>query len=360
MKYRSPAPQSLSLLIVGLMAVLSLIGLVFVFEASVTESFATYGDRYFQFKNHLIGFVIAWLAFVAGLMIPSRFWIKTAPLWVIAAVVLMAAVFVPGIGLNLNGASRWISIGGLTLQPVEFFKFALIAYLAAWLPTNSHLKPFLLVVAIPVVLLLLQPDLGSLLVVLSIAVSMYFISGKDLKKMVLVAAAAIPLVAGAILFSPYRMQRLLTFFNPESDPLGSSFHIRQIVLALGRGGLFGQGIGNSTQRFSYIPEAATDSIFAIVAEELGFAGSAIIITLFIVMLLAMFKVVTRTSNPLEIKLLGTGIAAWITAQTALNLSAIVALVPLTGIPLPFFSYGRSALIMILFASGVLLRTGKKI
>lgn len=360
MTKRSATPIRLGLVVIILIIILSLLGLVFVFEASVAESLSTFGDRYYLFKQHLLGMAIGWVAFFVGLLIPAKTWLKISLFLLLAGILALILVFIPGIGLNLNGASRWLSIAGFTIQPVEFAKFALICYLAAWLPKQKELIPFLIILAIPSLLLILQPDLGSLLVVFGIACGMYFVAGGNLKQLGLVGAVSIPLLLIAILMSPYRMQRMLTFFNPESDPLGSSYHVRQIILALGRGGLFGQGLGNSTQRFSYIPEASTDSIFAIVGEETGFVGSFIIISLFAVLIFSLFKLVNQTQNPGEIKLLGNGLAIWITAQTLLNLSAVVALVPLTGVPLPFFSYGRTALIMLLFATGVLLNTGKKV
>jgi cell division protein FtsW len=161
----------------------------------------------------------------------------------------------------------------------------------------------------------------------------------------------------AIIASPYRRDRLLTFLNPEADPLGTSFHIRQITIALGRGGLFGQGLGNSTQKFAYIPEASTDSIFAIIAEELGYLGStALILLLFGYMLLG-YQVIKNTEDS-GVRLLGLGLLTWLGVQMLLNLSSVVGLVPLTGVPLPFFSYGRSAVIMVLLAAGIITRIGK--
>lgn len=359
MPKRSVAPAQLGIIIMVLIIILCLLGLVFVFEASVAESLDTFGDRYYLFKQHLIGLGVGVVAFVIGLIIPAKFWIRMSPFLFLGSLFLLLLVFIPGIGLNLNGASRWLSIGGITLQPVEVTKFALITYLAAWLPKQKDIVPFLIIAGIPALLLILQPDLGSLLVVFSIASSIYFISGGNLKQLGILGMISLPLLIISIVTSPYRMERVTTFFNPESDPLGSSYHVRQIILALGRGGLFGQGLGNSTQRFSYIPEASTDSIFAIVAEETGYIGSFVIICLYAVLIFSLFKLVNQTQNPIEIKLLGNGLAIWITAQTLLNLSAVVALVPLTGVPLPFFSYGRTALIMILFGTGVLLNTGKK-
>ena len=163
----------------------------------------------------------------------------------------------------------------------------------------------------------------------------------------------------AIFTSPYRMKRLTTYLNPESDPLGASFHIRQITLALGQGGVWGKGIGNSSQKYSYIPEASTDSIFAIISEEIGFVGATFLLSILFWYLLTSFRVVSKADILPAERLLGFGIIFWIGLQTLLNISAVVALIPLTGMPLPFFSYGRSSQVMILFASGILIRIGKQ-
>ena len=188
---------------------------------------------------------------------------------------------------------------------------------------------------------------------------MFFVAGGSMKYFAGIGIVGIPLVVIAIVMSPYRMQRLTTFLNPESDPLGAGFHMRQVTLALGRGGLWGQGIGNSNQKYSYIPEASTDSIFAIIAEEVGFVGAvAIIGTLFLVLHTGYSLLKTTPLSAAE-QLLGYGILFWIGFQIILNLSTVVALVPLTGTPLPFFSYGRSSQVMLLFASGILIRLGRK-
>ncbi len=338
---------------------LTILGVVFVFEASTAESFATFGNQYHYLKQHLIGLAFGIVAFFVGLFIPSKIWIKTSPILYIAGIILLLLVFVPGIGLSLNGARRWISIAGIGLQPIEFFKFAMIVFYSNWLSSHQRLIPFLFLTAIPAILVILQPDLGSLLVVIAIASSMYFTAGGEIKKLLGLATVGIPFIILAIVASPYRMKRITTFINPESDPLGASFHIRQITLALGRGGLMGQGIGESQQKFSYIPEASTDSIFAIIAEEIGFLGSLGIIGIYCVFFFHAYKIVAESEQPKNIQLLGMGIILWFGLQLILNLSAVVGLVPLTGVPLPLISYGRSSLVMLLFAIGILLRIGKK-
>lgn len=346
-------------LVVFLIAtLLTIIGVIFVFESSTAESFSTFGNQYHYLIQHLIGVGFASIAFLVGLLIPSKVWLKTSPLWYFFGLLLLVLIFVPGVGLSLNGAKRWISIAGFRFQSIEFFKFALIVFYSSWMSKHQRFGPFLFLTAIPAILIILQPDLGSLLLLLAIACSMFFNAGGNIKKLSGLALVGIPLIIIAILTSPYRMKRLTTFLDPESDPLGASFHIRQITLALGRGGLTGQGIGESQQKYSYIPEASSDSIFAIIAEEVGFLGSLFIIILYGLFFYHGYKIIATSEKPKEIKLLGMGIITWIGLQVILNLSAVVGLIPLTGMPLPFISFGRSSLVMILFATGILIRIGK--
>lgn len=358
MKKRLPFPKWILLLL--LVLGLSFLGTLFVFEASTAESFSTFGTQYHFLQQHLIGLGIGLLALTIGFSIPPKLWIQFGPLLYAGGILLLILTLIPGLGLDLNGAQRWISIGGIRFQSVEFLKFGLIAYFAAWMQKHQKIGPFLFLTAIPALLIILQPDLGSLLLIGAIAISMFFLAGGSIKHFLLLGAVALPLVLVAIVTSPYRMKRLTTFLNPESDPLGSSFHIRQITLALGRGGLWGQGIGNSHQKYSYIPEASTDSIFAIIAEEVGFVGSVTIITLLLFFLYTGYRAIQQADISDAERLLGMGILFWIGLQILLNLSAVVALIPLTGMPLPFFSYGRSSQVMILFASGILIRLGRKV
>lgn len=352
--------QPSTALLISIVLGLTVIGTLFVFQASVPESLQLFDEPYAIFRQHLIGLVLGWLAFTLGLSIPPHWWKSLVLPLIIGGFVSLLLVFIPGLGLELNGARRWISVTGLTVQPVEFFKFALVTYLAFWLPKQKSVLLFGGIVSLPILLLLLQPDLGSLLLVLAIAGGMYFVSGVSLKSIGLLIASIVPVLALAVYLAPYRMRRLTTFFDPESDPLGASFHIRQIILALGRGGWSGQGIGNSSQKYAFIPELSTDSIFAIVGEELGFVGSLLIIGLFITLCVTMFQMVQKLSEHIELQLLGYGILIWISVQALLNLGAVVALMPLTGIPLPFFSYGRSSLIMVLFATGVFIGLQRKV
>ncbi len=335
---------------------LLLVGLLFVFDSSGPESTAMYGSVYHLTLQHVLGLVAGLVALVVGMLTSPKLLLKGGPVLYLLGLCLLLLVFIPGVGLSLNGAHRWLLVGGISFQPVEFFKLCLIVFMSSWLSNHQKVASFLLILLPPMLLLLLQPDLGSLLVVLGIACCLFVIAGGSLRHMGLIAAAGIPLLVVLILIAPYRLQRLTTFFNPEHDPLGAGFHIRQITIALGRGGIFGQGLGNSSQKFGYVPEASTDSIAAIIGEETGLVGLLALIGLYLGFFVSGYALVRDTVG--SVRLLGQGILAWIGTQALLNLAAVAALVPLTGIPLPFISYGRSSLVMLLYAVGLLLRIKK--
>jgi cell division protein FtsW len=334
------------------------LGLLFVYEASVAEAFAMVGDQYYFLKQQGIRLAIGLFLMLIASRIPMKLWQKTAVLWYFLGLALLIAVFVPGIGLELNGAKRWLDLGGFVIQPIEVMKLGLVLYFADWMSKHQKVGPFLVLTGLPAILTILQPDLGSLLVLSCIAMGLFFIAGADLKVFFGIVGLGIALLAIAIAISPYRRERVVTYLNPESDPLGASFHIRQITIALGNGGLFGQGLGNSKQKYSYIPEASTDSIFAIIAEEVGFVGSLAIILLLSGQVFLASIIAKKADSTFE-WLLAIGCTLWLGAQVVLNLAAVVALVPLTGVPLPFFSYGGSSLLMLLLTSGILLRIGSE-
>lgn len=339
---------------------LSLCGLLFVFEASTAESLASYGHPYHFLRQQSMWMVLGYIGLICTTFTPPKLWEKTALLWYILGVTLLVLVLIPGIGSEFNGARRWINVANITvLQPIEIAKFSVVVFFASWMSKHQRLLPFIFLSAIPIALVFLQPDLGSSLILFTISFGMFFIAGGNTKLVAGTTLAAILVIAVVVGTSEYRMRRVTTYLDPSLDPLGASFHIRQITLALGRGGLLGQGIGNSKQKLSYIPEPSSDSIFAITAEELGFIGSVVIIGLYIVYMQGGLQIAQAQKKDQFRFLLASGILIWISTQTLLNLAAIVALVPLTGLPLPLFSYGGSALVMILFATGILLRLSQK-
>lgn len=341
------------------LVILCSLGLFFVFEASTAESFQMVGNAYHFLSQQSKWMAIGLISFAIGWWVPTEIWKKTALIWYGVALVALVAVFIPGIGLELNGANRWLSIGGFVAQPAEFLKFAILIFFASWLSKHQRLGAFLLFLGAPALLVLLQPDLGSLLIVLWLAFGLFFLAEGNLMKLAPIAALGVVALIIAIVLSPYRLARVTTYLNPEADPLGKGFHVRQVTLGLGNGGWFGQGVGNSTQKYLYIPEASSDSIFAIVAEELGFVGSVIILGIFASFVYAIFKLGEQLPLQSFERLVAQGIGVWVSGQVLLNLAAVVALVPLTGIPLPFFSYGGSSLLMLFFIMGILFQLSQK-
>lgn len=341
----------LPLLVLGL----SLLGLFFVFEASTAESFASHGHQYHFVQRQAMWLVVGLVFGLIAYLVPLSWWQKLSGLWYVLSLLLLAAVFIPGLGVELNGARRWIGLGPVSLQPVEVVKLSLTLFFSTWMSRHQRLAPFIFLTALPCCLLLLQPDMGSLLIVGAISLGLYFVAGGAIKQLLPVVATAVIGLTLAIVSSSYRLKRLKTFLNPNLDPLGASFHIKQIIIALGNGGLFGQGLGNSQQKYAYIPEASSDSIFAIVAEEVGFIGSFIILAVFISYFYLLFRLAQQQKPQSFAQLCLIGILLWLAGQTLLNLGAVVALVPLTGLPLPFFSYGGSSLVMALLANGLVLK-----
>lgn len=339
--------------------VLALFGLLMVFESSNVSAFSDFGDKYHYVKDQFRGFLISLTVMGIASFIPYKKYYKWSLPFLIFTVVTLFAVFIPGIGVKAYGASRWINLGFMNFQPTEMAKLSLVLYLSAWLSEKEKgkLLPFLLLLGLIIGLVMLQPDMGTAIILSSIAVLMYFLSGANLMHFVALIPSFILGVVFLAVSSPYRLKRLTTFLNPGQDPLGASYHIRQILIALGTGGLTGVGLGSSLQKYQYLPEATTDSIFAIIGEEFGFLGSLALIMVFIFFLLRILKIVKNTHDSYSY-LLGSGILVYFACQMAVNLGAIVAILPLTGVPLPFISFGSSHLVISMAAIGILINISK--
>lgn len=335
-------------------------GVLMVYDSSSAQAFVSFNDKFFFLKEQ-IKWVIVGLGAGAFMFFFDYKKLKLFALPIlIGAIVLLIAVFIPGISVKAYGAHRWINLGFTVLQPSELAKFSLIIYLAAWLSSNEkgRLLSFLLLIGTILGLIMLQPDMGTALIILGTSFIIYFLSEKDIKGILMLAPLGILGIVGLAISSPYRMRRVTAFFNPDSDPLGSTYHVKQALIAFGSGGLFGLGLGNSRQKYSYLPEANTDSIFAIIGEELGFIGGAAVILLFAYFFYRCLQNTLIVEDKFG-KILGLGIIAWLTLQTVINLSSMVALTPLTGVPLPFISYGGSALVIELVALGTLFNIWKQ-
>ncbi len=331
-----------------------LFGVLMVYNVSVVESFVTFHDSFYYVRSQALWAAISIIALFIVSKIPTSFWLKVGPLIFGVALLLLIGVLIPGLGVRIGGARRWISLAGFSFQPSELMKMGLVLYLSTWLTKPRRFLSFALLVGGMFGLIMLQPDLGSGLIILSIATGMYVVAGKPLKHLAWLAVGGGLGILILIAISPYRMQRVTTFLDPDSDPQGKSYHIHQITIALGNGGLFGQGLGKSKQKYRYIPEASTDSIFAILAEEFGFVGCGIIIIGYIALCSKVGEKVRAVHDDEQSYLLGTGIMTWIAAQVLVNLSSVVALIPLTGVPLPFISYGGTALLSLCSAVGILI------
>ncbi|MCR4324957.1 MAG: putative lipid II flippase FtsW [Candidatus Curtissbacteria bacterium] len=336
-------------------------GLAMIYDASVVAAYRDFNDQLYYFKNQLVWASLGTIALAFFSFFDYHKITKYAPFIFGLALVALIVVLIPGIGSKVYGARRWITVAGFTFQPSEFAKLALIAYQASILAKFQAYKMRLLDVAyvmflpafIMIALVILEPDLGTALIFIAISTAMYFIAnGPIWHFLMLIPPFALAAVI-AVITQPYRIERLKTFLDPTYDPQGSSYQINQILISLANGGVFGVGIGGSRGKFDFIPEVHSDAIFAVVAEELGFVGAMVIIALMLFLILRGISVI-KAARDMEGRILAGGICSLLAAQTFLNLGSIVALVPLTGIPLPFISYGGSSLLITMISIGILV------
>lgn len=346
--------------LVGIVILLSLFGVLMVYDSSVAIAIRDFGDQYYYAREQLkwLGLGIFAMAIVSR--IDYHRWYMVALPALVGTMALLVAVFIPGFGVRALGAHRWLNFGVFILQPAELAKLVLIIYLAAWFANREkgRLGAFLLLTGIIFGLVIAEPDLGTAIILVAIALIMYFLSGAPVKHLAFFVPIVVIGVTLLAVSSPYRFRRLTTFLDPQSDPLGASYQIRQVLLALGSGGWTGIGIGKSRQKYEYLPEANTDSIFAIIGEEVGLVGAVFVITAFAFLVWRAFRVAARAPDPFG-KLIAAGVASWIGIQSILNVGAMAALIPLTGIPLPLISYGGSSLVILFVATGIVLNISRQ-
>jgi cell division protein FtsW len=332
-----------------------------VYSASSVFAFERFGDSAYFLKRQLLWVVVALAAMWVTFHIHYTMWRRLTALLLLAAVAALVAVLIPGIGTVAGGAQRWILVGPLSFQPVEAAKLALALYMANFLANRqdgvqrfgSGILPPLFFCGLMVALVMRQPDMGSAMILVMIAFVMLFAAGAKIVHLAGVVLLAAPVVALLALGEEYRRQRLLAFLDPWQDAQGAGFQIIQSLLAVGSGGLFGVGLGQSRQKFFYLPEAHTDFIFAILAEELGLVGVAVMIGLFALFAVRAFRAAARAPDRYG-ALLGTGIASWIIGQAAINIGVVSGALPVTGVPLPFVSFGGSSLVFVMAAVGICL------
>ena len=341
-------------------------GLFILASASLGLSTARFGNSY-HYIQHLIPFGIlpGLLAFYIGFKIPYKTWRRWALPMLSISIFFMFLVFLPYLGFYHGGAKRWLSLGGISFQPSELLKLSFIVYLAAWLETRTRevvsfkfgLLPFAIMTIFIGLFLVFQPDFGTLFVLLLSALALFFLSGGAVKHLASLVVIGMMILGALVIVEPYRLSRVKVFFNPSKDIAGASYQINQALIATGSGGTFGKGLGLSQQKFSHLPEPMGDSVFAVFAEETGFVGGTALLILFLLFFQRGMLIAERAPD-LFGKLLGYGIMLLLMFQVLINIGAIVGLIPLTGIPLAFVSYGGSALAIMMGQVGIMLNISK--
>jgi len=341
-------------------------GLIVLSSASVVQATKQFGSSSYYWRHQLLYGVAPGLAVMYALW---RFkYQRLRPLalpLLFAALMLMVLVFVPALGLRLKGATSWLNLGWFTFQPAEALKLALVIYIAAWLGDNHErvkswqlgLLPFGIIMSFVALLLLLQPDLGTLGIVLLIAGGMYFVAGLSYRATAAIVGITRVLIVGFAAVSPHRWSRIVTVFNPSQDARGAGWQLNQALVAIGSGGIWGVGLGQSTQKFGFLPEPIGDSIFAIIVEELGLVGGVVTIGLFALLAVTLIWIARGAPDAFG-GLITAGMAIWILGQALVNMMAITGIGPLTGLPLPFISYGGTSMIAMLAGLGIVLNVAE--
>lgn len=335
------------------------IGIIMVFSASAYSSYLSYGDPYFYLKRQLFNALVGVFVMVVAMNTHYRVLYKFATPMLIGTVILLLITLI--MGKVSGGAGRWIGVGALVFQPSEVAKVAMIIFMAKSLSINQKylkhfskgLLPQLVILGAICVLILPQPDLGTAVVVAGTVYLLLAVAGAKIQHLAVLASTGVLAVIAAIIDEPYRMRRIMAFINPYEDPIGAGFQTIQSLLALGSGGLFGMGLGNGRQKLLYIPERHTDFIYAIIGEELGFIGAAFILFLFVIFIWRGFKIAVSAPDNFT-SLAAAGITIMIGFQALINIGVVTGSLPVTGITLPFISYGGSSLVITLAGVGVLL------
>jgi cell division protein FtsW len=344
-----------------------ILGLLVLESTSASISQEKFGESFYYLRHQIMfGLIPGLVLLLFFYKIDLNTLKKYSPLLLLITLILTATVFIPGIGIKIRGGTRWIGLGPLSFQPSEFLKLAFIIYLAAWLESQTKgkhknftqtLVVFLIILCLTSLLLIAQPDVSTLGIVFATALVMFFLSKTPIWQTFLILVLAILIFVPLIKVAPYRFFRILTFLNPDFDPLGIGYQIKQALIAIGSGKIFGLGLGLSQQKFGVLPQSFSDTIFAIFAEETGFLGSSFLVLIYLLFFWKSFKIGRETKEEFK-KLMVFGISFWICFQAFVNIGAMIRIFPLTGIPLPFLSYGGSHLISEMGAVGILLNVSK--
>lgn len=344
---------------------ISLFGIIMIYSASYIWAEYKFNDPFKFVKHQGLFFIIGIIMMLITSKIPYKVYFEKANTLLLISIILLILVIIPGIGTVRNGSRSWFGIGSFGIQPSEFAKLTLIIFTSKYLTKNEkNLKyikkgvlPILGIVILVFGLIMLQPDFGTGMIILVSIIGLLFVSGVDFKFFIRLGLIGVVGIVLLIAIAHYRLERILSFLNPWSDPLGSGFQIIQSLYAIGPGGLFGQGFMNSRQKHFYLPEPQTDFIFSIISEEFGFLGILIVATLFTIIIFKGFKIAQNSGDKFA-KFLAFGITFGLAFQAILNLMVVVGLIPVTGVTLPFLSYGGSSLLITLISMGVLLNISR--
>ena len=345
--------------------IIALFGLIMIYSSSYVWAEYKFNDPFKYLKNQGLFYIIGIILMICISKIDYKLYYKYSNKILLASVILLILVLIPGIGSVRNGSRSWFGIGSFGIQPSEFAKLGLIMFISKYLTNNEfatknfkkNVLPILLVTGFIFALIMLQPDFGTGFIIVVTIIGILFVAGLNIKIFIRFGAIGIIGIAGLILVAPYRLKRILSFLNPWSDPLGSGFQIIQSLYSIGPGGIFGLGFGNSIQKHFYLPEPQTDFIFSIISEEFGFLGILILSFLFIFIYYNALKISMKCDN-LFGKYLAFGITFGLMFQTILNLSVVVGLIPVTGVTLPFISYGGSSLLISMTSMGIILNISR--
>lgn len=350
-----------------LLAVLTLagIGVVMVFSASSVMAGLRFHNPYYYLERQALWMVFGTIAMLMTMHIDYHRWKPFARVAFIINLLLLIVVLIPHLGLERNGARRWLGYGPAQFQPSELMKIAFVLFLAQVLSRDKTklrdfwrgLVPYLALLALVFGLIMLEPDMGTALAMAGTVVVILFAAGARLGHLMALGASAVPMLLGLIWIAPYRLRRFMSFLDPQADPQGTGYHILQALYAFGSGGFFGVGLGAGKLKFGYLPENHTDSIFAMIGEELGFIGAVVVIILFFLFTWRGLQVATRSPDAFG-ALLAVGLTATISVQAFLNIAVITASIPFTGIPLPFVSYGGTNLVITMAGVGMLLNVSR--
>jgi len=346
----------------------AIFGLVMLSSASSAVAFQRFGNNLYYVIHQLInGFVPGVIFCVIAALVDYHYWRRFGFTLFAASIVLLVAVLIPGLGVSFGGAQSWLDLGPILFQPAEVTKLTFIMYLASWLEKRDKkvikdfsdgLMPFLMSLGIVMGLMLAQPDVGTMTVIAMIAMMVYFAAGANIKHLMGLGVVGAGLLFTLIKIAPYRTARLTVFLHPELDPQGIGYHINQALLAIGSGGLFGLGFAHSRQKHLYLPEVIGDSIFAIISEELGFIFVCIFLVILFTLMYRGYQIARNAPDNFG-RFLAVGIISWIGFQSFINIAAMVGLLPITGLPLPFVSYGSSSLIVLFIAMGIMINISRQ-